>query len=226
MHQCPHCNKAIHFEPSKTCAFENESEDSGNTGYDIASGFCPACKQLIVLLRDGIFHQGHEPLVASYITDVEKIAILYPKFIQRHVEPEVPDNYAEEFQEANAVLNVSAKASAAISRRLLQSILRDEFKIKPSSLSKEIDIFLTLKDVPTFLAEAVDAIRNIGNFAAHPLKDTSTGEMIDVEIGEAEWLLDVLEALLDFTFIQPKRIEQHKKQLNEKLRKIGKPPMK
>lgn len=41
-------------------------------------------------------------------------------------------------------------------------------------------------------------MRNIGNFAAHPLKDTSTGEILPVEAGEAEWNLETLEALFDF----------------------------
>ena len=84
-------------------------------------------------------------------------------------------------------------------------------------------------DVPRFrkaLSDAIDAIRNIGNFAAHPLKDTNTGEIVDVESGEAEWLLEVLEALFDFTFVQPKRLAAKKEKLNLKLKSLGKPPMK
>ena len=76
------------------------------------------------------------------------------------------------------------------------------------------------------MTDAVDAIRNVGNFAAHPLKDTNTGQIVDVEPGEAEWLLEVLEALFDFTFVQPKRLDERKKKLNEKLQALGKPPMK
>ena len=100
------------------------------------------------------------------------------------------------------------------------------FKVNPGNLANEIVQFLELKDVPSYLAEAVDAIRNIGNFAAHPLKDTHTGEIVEVEPGEAEWLLDVLESLFDFAFVQPKRLEQKKKNLNQKLKSSGKPPMK
>jgi hypothetical protein len=72
------------------------------------------------------------------------------------------------------------------------------------------------------LLQAIDAVRSIGNFAAHPLKDTNTGMIVDVETGEAEWLLDVLDALFDFTFVQPKTIERKKNDLNEKLKSIGK----
>jgi hypothetical protein len=68
--------------------------------------------------------------------------------------------------------------------------------------------------------------RNVGNFAAHPLKDTNTGEIVEVDPGEAEWLLDVNESLFDFVFVQPKRLQAGKIQLNEKLKSIGKPAMK
>jgi hypothetical protein len=49
------------------------------------------------------------------------------------------------------------------------------------------------------LASAVDAVRNVGNFAAHPIKSKSTGDVLDVEPGEAEWLLDALERLFAST---------------------------
>jgi hypothetical protein len=113
-----------------------------------------------------------------------------------------------------------------MSRRILQSVLREEFKIKHANLAQEIDEFIQKKDVPSYLTEAVDAVRNIGNFAAHPLKDTNTGEIVEVESGEAEWLLEVNESLFDFAFVQPKRLEERKKSLNAKLSAMGKPPMK
>lgn len=69
-------------------------------------------------------------------------------------------------------------------------------------------------------------MRNIGNFAAHPIKSTNTGEIIDVEPGEAEWLLDVLEGLFDFYFVQPAILKAKRDKLNQKLVDAGKPPMK
>lgn len=54
-----------------------------------------------------------------------------------------------------------------------------------------------LPRLPTSIGHNVDAIRQIGNFAAHALKSTSTGTIVDVEDGEAEWSLDVLEELFD-----------------------------
>jgi hypothetical protein len=196
-------------------------------GYCIAYGHCPECKELIVMLQRGNYEvvvsddYGHEIL-----SGVETEEILYPKYISRKLEPEVPDRYRKDFLEACAVLPLSAKASAALSRRVLQDILREKFDIKQSSLAKEIEEFINLKDVPSYLAEAIDAVRHVGNFAAHPLKDTHTGEIVEVEPGEAEWLLEVIEALFDFAFVQPIRLEARKKKLNQKLQALGKPAMK
>ena len=52
--------------------------------------------------------------------------------------------------------------------------------------------------LPSHLTGSLDAVRNIGNVAAHPTKSEASGEIIDVEPGEAEWNLDVLESLFDF----------------------------
>ncbi len=160
------------------------------------------------------------------LSEIHSEEFLYPKFTTRSMEPEVPERYRRDFAEACSVLSLSPKASAALSRRLLQDIIRQDFKITHPNLAQEIEAFINLKDVPSYLAQAVDAVRNIGNFAAHPLKDTNTGEVVEVEMGEAEWLLDVLEALFDFAFVQPKRLAERKRNLNEKLKAVGKPPMK
>jgi len=134
--------------------------------------------------------------------------------------------YKKAFLEASAVLPISPKASAALNRRILQDVFREELGIRKSSLAQEIDEFIERTDVPSYLTEAIDAVRNIGNFAAHPLKDTNTGEIVEVEAGEAEWLLEVNEALFDFVFVQPKRLAERKSNLNAKLSSLGKPPMK
>jgi hypothetical protein len=70
------------------------------------------------------------------------------------------------------------------------------------------------------------AIRNIGNLAAHPNKYVHTGEIVNVEPGEAEWLLDVLEELFDITFVQPKITQAKKDKLNQKLSALGHKHMK
>ena len=73
---------------------------------------------------------------------------------------------------------------------------------------------------------AIDAIRTIGNFAAHPIKSTNTGDIVDIEDGETEWILDVLEQLFDFYYVQPARTQVKRNVLNTKLVAAGKEELK
>jgi len=80
--------------------------------------------------------------------------------------------------------------------------------------------------LPSYIIDVIDAIRNIGNFAAHPLKSEKTGEILPVEPVEAEWNLDVIEALFDFYFVQPAVARKKRAALDQKLKEAGKKPMK
>jgi hypothetical protein len=95
--------------------------------------------------------------------------------------------------------------------------------VKPQNLNKEIDEVLASKALPTNLADDIHAIRAIGNFAAHPTKDTATGEIVEVEPGETEWLLDLLVGLFGFYFVEPAAAQKRRDELNAKLTAAGKP---
>jgi len=73
------------------------------------------------------------------------------------------------------------------------------------------------------LAECLDHIRIIGNFAAHPIKSERTGEIIDVEPDEAEYALEVLELLFNFYFVQPEKMRKMKEALDKKRASIKDP---
>ena len=49
---------------------------------------------------------------------------------------------------------------------------------------------------------------------------------MDVEVGEAEWNLEVLESLFDFYYVRPKLEREKREDLNLKLEEAGKPPLK
>jgi hypothetical protein len=139
--------------------------------------------------------------------------------------PEVPADFAEDFNEASLILDLSPKASAALSRRCLQHILEDMGKVKPNDLSKEIQQILDSHGLPPYLSERIDAIRAIGNIAAHPTKDKNTGDILPVEPGEAEWLLGVVEDLLEFYFVGPAKTAKKNAAITQKLSVAGKLPL-
>jgi hypothetical protein len=216
--QCPHCLKHF-YESWDYNSIARDRDGTLGTGYTT----CAACKRIIIML--GQFHEGamtetDEPLLETF-------KLIYPKGISRAPIPsEVPLEFATDYSEACLVLPDSEKASAALSRRCLQHLLREKAGVKKDDLAKEIQQVLDSKQLPGHLAEDLDAVRNIGNFAAHPMKTTNTGEVMDVEPQEAEWSLNVLEGLFDFYFVQPARAKAKRDALDAKLQGAGKPPMK
>jgi hypothetical protein len=84
----------------------------------------------------------------------------------------------------------------------------------------------TLNTLAPDLANDLDALRTVGNFAAHPIKSTSTGDVVEVEEGEAQWIVDLLYELLDFYFVRPARRAEKRNSLNAKLADAGKPKLK
>jgi hypothetical protein len=150
--------------------------------------------------------------------------IVYPKAPSRApLDKRVPDDLAEDYRQACLVLPDSPKASAALSRRCLQHLLRDTAGIKKRNLDEEIGE--AVERLPAHLGEAIDGVRVVGNFAAHPIKSESTGEVVDVEPGEAEWNLDTLEGLFEHYFVQPALLEEKRDKLNAKLADAGKPQL-
>ncbi|MCK4330613.1 DUF4145 domain-containing protein [candidate division WOR-3 bacterium] len=214
--KCPHCLISFHDDQ------ERKSIDTdSNFRWTLVKRTCPECGRFILsfIQEYGLNDRG------NYTQSKEFFC--YPKAESRSPLPkEVPNKYANDYKEACLTLADSPKASSALSRRCLQYILRDEAKIKPGNLSDEIQQVLDEKKLPNYLLKSLDAIRNIGNFAAHPIKSKSSGEIIDVEPGEAEWNLDVLESLFDYYFVRPAVLKKKKDKLNVKLKKAGKPPMK
>ncbi|WP_242704773.1 DUF4145 domain-containing protein [Burkholderia gladioli] len=176
---------------------------------------CPACEEpIIFLVGEGQDKQSIPMFMA------------YPKSTGRSPAPqEVPPELAEDYTEACAVLADSPKASAALSRRCLQEVLRQN-GYTHRDLAPAIQAAIDSGKLPSALSENIDAIRNVGNFAAHPMKDTSTGQILPVEPHEAEWNLDVLEELFDFFYVQPEKAKQRRATLDAKLAAAGKPPMK
>lgn len=220
---CPHCSTVVKFEWYSSNSFQETKEFDKYKKLYYAS--CLNCSELVVVLKKGSV-EVYDDFGSEDIKELDWEKIIFPKTNNFQESQDIPGIYFEDYEEAIKVISASPKASAALSRRLLQSLLRDKFGIKKKSLAQEIETFIELDGIPTHITDAVDAVRNIGNLAAHPTKNQNTGEIVAVENGEAEWLIEVIEALFDFVFIQPIKLERRRKELNLKLTEIGKPPLK
>jgi hypothetical protein len=138
----------------------------------------------------------------------------------------VPNEIASDYLEACLVLDASPKASAALSRRCLQNLLREKANTKKKDLADQISEVLAVPELPSTVRQMIDGVRVIGNFAAHPMKSTNTGEIVGVTKEEAEWLLETLEAAFDYYFVQLPEVDRRRQYINQKQQDAGKPPMK
>jgi hypothetical protein len=212
--KCRHCLVEFHADWAQMVIATDK-----NGGLGVKYAQCPACERLNLALIRGMV-QG------SYLFE-ESIAFVHPRSVSREpLDPAVPADFSDDYNEACNVLDISPKASAALSRRCLQHILHDCAKVKERNLDQEIQKVLDGNMLPSHIAESLDAIRTVGNFAAHPIKSTSSGEIVEVEAGEAQWNLDTVEALFDFYFVGPAKNAIKKAALNQKLKDAGKPPLK
>ncbi len=106
--------------------------------------------------------------------------------------PYVPKAIIADYSEACLIRDPSPKASATLSRRCLQGILRDFWQVKPGRLVDEIDQIKDKTDPLTW--EAIDAVRKVGNIGAHMEKDIDL--IVDVDPDEAELLIGLIETLI------------------------------
>ena len=210
--KCPHCLESFH-DFYEVIPVGNDAD--GNWG--VVSRKCPSCERVVLVLVNGkIGSIGGRSMLES----VKGERLIYPRTSSRVPLPkEVPEEFAEIYREACVVLSDSQKASAALSRRCLQHLLREEAHVKQSNLTNEIQEMIDSGSLPPYIVEAVDAVRKIGNYTAHPIKSERPGEVVDVEPGEADWNLDVLEALFNYYFVQPATIKRNGKYLISSSRK-------
>lgn len=116
----------------------------------------------------------------------------------------IPKPILEDYKEAVLIKNLSPKASATLSRRCLQGMIRDVWKVKPARLVDEIKAIEG--NVEAGMLKAIDAIRNIGNIGAHMENDINV--IVDVDPDEAEMLIGLLELLLQEWYV-----ERHERKL-------------
>ncbi len=215
--KCPHCLENF-YEAWRAPDQEGQGVVRDCDGWWVLQFCkCPACKRAIIRLSHG---EG-ENVSPSAIVSTQ---LVRPKgMVRAPLSPEVPIHLAQDYVEACLVLSDSPKASAALSRRCLQRLLKEQANTKKGNLAAQIQEVVDLKALPGYLASGLAAIASIGDFATSPVKSTNTGEIAEVKPGEADWNLDILESLFDFYFVQPSRLRERAEALTRKLQDGGKP---
>jgi hypothetical protein len=226
--KCPHCS--MHFHDHWTRAAFSYLRNPLRTAFGLTGRalwqyqitVCSNCMGGVIEIAPIEDADGKKLL--------EEWRMVYPIVGSRGpVSPEVPADIAGDYREACDALPISPKASAALSRRCLQNILHTS-GYKGRDLAAEIDLLFNEVDpkkaIPQRLRATIDAIRNFGNFGAHPINDKTTLQIIDVEPHEAESCLDILEECFEHFYVGPAVARARRVALDAKLAAAGKPPLK
>lgn len=116
----------------------------------------------------------------------------------------VPLPIRQDYTEACAIVSLSPKASATLSRRCLQGMIRDFWGISKPRLVDEIN---SLKDkIPAQQWRVIDGLRRIGNIGAHMENDINT--IVDIDPDEANKLIKLIELLIEQWYINRHNQEQ------------------
>ena len=202
---CPYCKRAT------TITSSNRVSGSTNlVGYDNVEGnkrlvwwfiVCPNpdCNKFTLSL----YLYDHKNLRKA-----EETWNLIPPSKAKGFPSYIPQGIIDDYNEACLICNLSPKASATLSRRCLQGIIRDFGGVKPGKLFNEIDQIKDKVDPTTW--EAIDSVRKMGNIGAHMEKDINV--IVDVEPDEAELLIWLIETLIKDWHIAG---EERKKRLGE-----------
>ena len=161
------------------------STEYEHSGIDIQYLKCPNCSSYVLNIKSyGACFEPFETLI-------------YPTTLAKHFPKYIPEQIRKDYEEAYSIVSLSPKASATLSRRCLQGIIHDFWNIKEKNLNAEITSLKPL--ISPLLWKAIDGIRTIGNIGAHMESDINV--IVDIEPGEAEKLLKLIEHLIKEWYI-------------------------
>jgi hypothetical protein len=186
-----------------------KSHKYGEAGFHIIAHACanPECREIALW---GYFSQGNVVSAGTYRRYQRIIVLdsfqLRPSSLAKAQPDYIPGPLREDYVEACKVRDLSPKASATLSRRCLQGMIRDFCGIAKSRLIDEIRALKELSDagnapkgVEPETVEAIDHVRTIGNVGAHMEKDINV--IVEVESGEAQALIELIELLFEEWYV-------------------------
>jgi hypothetical protein len=120
----------------------------------------------------------------------------------------IPKPIRDDYYEACSIRDLSPKASATLTRRVLQGMIRDFCKIQLKDnrlvaelreLRKQAETNTAARGVELDSVEAIDHVRGIGNIGAHMEADINV--IVDVDPDEAQKLIELVELLFDEWYV-------------------------
>lgn len=216
---CPFCDRAQTVVDKKygsvSEAFHTSGSLEGPLGIWSQAIVCanPECKRTTVTAHVvECKKNAHGYLVQDTTKHPLTSKRLVPEGNAKPIPSFVPEPIREDYGEACLIQSLSPKASATLSRRYLQGMIRDfaNVRVKGNKLFQEIaalrqavDAGTAPRDVSEASVEAIDAARLIGNIGAH--MEADIGVIVDVDLGEAGVLIELIESLIEDWYINRER---------------------
>ena len=195
---CPFCNRGgLTTYVTHRTPFESVTNERKILEVAVVECPNPGCHEFAIrakLLRQKKSRSDrtqHEP------TETGESWVLRPRSTAKQVPNYVPEAIRRDYEEACLIRDLSPKASATLSRRCLQGMIRDFHDVKKGRLIDEINAIKEKVDPITW--DAIDGLRTIGNIGAHMEKDVNL--LIDVEANEAQLLISLNEYLFKEWYI-------------------------
>ena len=222
--KCPYCGHAQIVTSSTynqaVVRINNDLSKYGKLGGRVTSIVCSNehCKEITLKFSLQEAVDGTH-LNWSLTKTVHQAWQLLPESSAKPQPSYIPEPIVNNYNQACRIRDLSANASAAMSRRCLQGMIREFCGISKPTLAKEIEALKAQvaagnapKGVSHDTMDAIDHVRSIGNIGAHMEKDINL--ILDVEPDEAQGLINLIELLFEEWYVA-----RHERQA--KLAKLG-----
>jgi hypothetical protein len=189
------------------------------------------CKQLVIRMHGTKPIAPGGPLSHVYAARpadaYSESWIVLPRFgsAARPVDPLVPARLRDDLSEAAAILDLSPRMSAVLTRSILADVLAQYAGHEEFKLADRIDSFNKDTAHPRALRENLHRFREVANLGAHTTT-SDQGEVIEIEREEAEWTIDLVERLFDYLIVTPAGDKKMRDAIDEKVKAASRKPIK
>ena len=191
---CPHCHKHTSLDPAPI-KYKHDYEEGKTPAFWVKSestlwwmGVCNACEKPVLVLNKG--------------------QVIYPRPLPKPTDQAVPTAIRNDLDEAKICLSSSAfRAASVMARRAMQVAALDK-GAKSDKLVAQIAELKANGQITNDLKEWADAVRWVGNDAAHP-----NGMAVSKE--DAEDVLHLAEQFLHVLYVAPALAAGIKKRLGK-----------
>lgn len=207
--QCPYCQSFATLQGAdrtmQSVYLHGPSQNEPGHELVVISTRCPNPKCRQVSIQAHLFELARKGNDAVRAGVIERWSLL-PRSSEKPQPDYIPAPIRQDYSEACQIRDLSPKASATLSRRCLQGMIRDFCRISRKRLVDEIEALRQAvndgrapRGVEVDTVDAIDHVRTIGNIGAHMEADINV--IVDVDPNEAQTLIELIELLFDEWYV-------------------------